>query len=160
MRVSNIQRVLRIRAARTSSRYASRNCLQAFRAKSRLLGRLFVVRLGWCGAADHSGAVVESPTEGTFTGADLLSPGNGNQFSTLTNGDVNFAGAFDTVILGSGTNSLEIDNISAVPEPATWAMMILGFMAVGLRHDQRNRLSDQGIIPSKPKFTRRINRSF
>src|SRR6266446_4645519 len=140
MRVSNIQRVLRIRAARTSSRYASCNCLQAFRAKSRLLGRLFV-RLGWCGAAEHSGAVVESPTEGTFTGADLLSPGNGNQFSTLTNGDVNFAGAFDTVILGSGTNSLEIDNISsAVPEPATWAMMILGLMAVGfMTYRRKNR---------------------
>ena len=70
--------------------------------------------------------------EGTFTGANLLPPGNGNQFSPLTNGYVNFAGAFDTVIFGSGTNSLEIDNISsAVPEPATWAMMVLGFMGVG-----------------------------
>ncbi len=82
----------------------------------------FVFKLGGVGGL----------TEGTFTGANLLSPGNGNQFSPLTNGYVNFAGAFDTVIFGSGSNSLEIDNISsAVPESTTWAMMILGFMGVG-----------------------------
>jgi hypothetical protein len=74
-----------------------------------------------------------STTEGSFTGADLLTPGNGDQFSPLTNGYVRFSGAFDTVILGTGdTNALEIDNISAaVPEPSTWAMMILGFLSVG-----------------------------
>jgi hypothetical protein len=82
----------------------------------------FVFRLGGIGGS----------IEGSFTGANLLSPGNGDQFSPLTNGYVNFAGAFDTVILSSSTNALEIDNISsAVPEPATWAMMILGFMGVG-----------------------------
>jgi hypothetical protein len=72
-------------------------------------------------------------TEGSFTGAQLLSPGNGDQFSPLTNGYVNFTGAFDTVILGTGdTNALEIDNISsAVPEASTWAMMIFGFLGVG-----------------------------
>jgi hypothetical protein len=70
--------------------------------------------------------------EGTFTGANLLSPGNGDQFSPLTNGYVRFSGAFDSVILRSSENSLEIDNISsAVPEPATWAMMVLGFFGVG-----------------------------
>jgi hypothetical protein len=81
-------------------------------------------------------------TEGTFTGANLLSPGNGNQFSPLTNGYVNFAGAFDTVIFGSGSNSLEIDNISsAVPESTTWAMMILGFMGVGFMAYRRKGVS-------------------
>jgi len=92
----------------------------------------FVFKLGGVGGL----------TEGTFTGANLLSPGNGNQFSPLTNGYVNFAGAFDTVIFGSGSNSLEIDNISsAVPEPATWAMMILGFMGVGFMAYRRKGMS-------------------
>ena len=82
----------------------------------------FVFKLGGVGGT----------TEGLFTGADLLSPGDGNQISSLTNGYVNFAGAFDTVILTSSTNALEIDNISsAVPEASTWAMMILGFLGVG-----------------------------
>lgn len=40
------------------------------------------------------------------------------------------------VILGSSGNSFEVDNAAAqfqaaVPEPATWAMMIMGFTAVG-----------------------------
>ena len=92
----------------------------------------FVFKLGGVGGL----------TEGTFTGANLLSPGNGNQFSPLTNGYVNFAGAFDTVIFGSGSNSLEIDNISsAVPEPATWSMMILGFLGVGFMAYRRKGMS-------------------
>ena len=74
-------------------------------------------------------------TQGSFTGAQLLNPGNGDQFDPLTNGYVNFAGAFDTVILGSGQNALELDNISSitspVPEASTWAMMIFGFLGVG-----------------------------
>lgn len=85
----------------------------------------FVFKLGGVGGT----------TEGSFTGADLLSPGDGNQISPLTNGYVNFAGAFDTVILTSSTNALEIDNISSavssVPEASTWAMMVLGFLGVG-----------------------------
>ncbi len=36
------------------------------------------------------------------------------------------------VTFSSGQNSFEFDNIAAgVPEPATWALMILGFGAVG-----------------------------
>ena len=47
-----------------------------------------------------------------------------------------FGGAtVNQVILSSSGNSFELDNlagsIGAVPEPATWAMMIMGFGAVG-----------------------------
>ncbi|MBR0697805.1 PEP-CTERM sorting domain-containing protein [Bradyrhizobium lablabi] len=33
--------------------------------------------------------------------------------------------------MSSSSNSFEITNISAVPEPTTWAMMILGFLGLG-----------------------------
>jgi hypothetical protein len=61
---------------------------------------------------------------------------NGNQNSPNSNRYINFTGlVFDSVQLGSpGSNSFEFDNVSsvaAVPEPTTWAMMILGFMGVG-----------------------------
>ncbi len=47
-----------------------------------------------------------------------------------------FGGAVvNQVILRSSSNSFEVDNfagsIAAVPEPTTWAMMIMGFGAVG-----------------------------
>ena len=39
----------------------------------------------------------------------------------------------NTIVLSSTQNSFEVDNFdaAAVPEPATWAIMILGFGAVG-----------------------------
>ena len=58
---------------------------------------------------------------------DQGAPGS-NQYMTFTNL------IFDRVVLGSiGQNSFEFDNVTvaAVPEPATWAMMILGFLGVG-----------------------------
>jgi hypothetical protein len=71
---------------------------------------------------------------------------NGDQFnqSTLsTNAYIKFTGlSFDKVILSSSGNSFEFDNIhvGGVPEPSTWAMLILGFASVGFlayrRRDQ------------------------
>ncbi len=43
-------------------------------------------------------------------------------------------GTFQSVVLTSTTAALELDNVAyvaAVPEPSTWAMMILGFFGVG-----------------------------
>ncbi|WP_309644374.1 PEPxxWA-CTERM sorting domain-containing protein [Phenylobacterium sp.] len=55
-----------------------------------------------------------------------------------TNGLFNVSGTageqFTSVTFSSSSNSFEVDNLaslSAVPEPATWGMMILGFGAVG-----------------------------
>ena len=45
-----------------------------------------------------------------------------------------FGGAnVNRIVLSSGANSFEVDNfaVAAVPEPATWAMMIIGFGAAG-----------------------------
>ena len=61
----------------------------------------------------------------------------GDQGAPASNQYVTFSDLiFDRVVLGSiGQNSFEFDNVNsvvaAVPEPATWAMMILGFLGVG-----------------------------
>jgi hypothetical protein len=59
---------------------------------------------------------------------------NGDQGSALTNAYVTFTDlSFDRVVLFSSQNSFELDNVSVggVPEPSTWAMMILGFFGIG-----------------------------
>jgi fibronectin-binding autotransporter adhesin len=69
----------------------------------------------------------------------LLFP-TGNQADFGSNGYIQFTGLdpFTSVTFSSPVqNAFEVDNISAgfiapgVPEPSTWAMMILGFMGVG-----------------------------
>lgn len=74
-------------------------------------------------------------------GGDVLLTGSqvapllptGCQNSALCNGYVTFTSdsAFSSVTLSSSSNSFELTNISAVPEPSTWAMMILGFLGLG-----------------------------
>lgn len=68
---------------------------------------------------------------------DLTFP-SGNQISGETNGVVRFNAGTGPSIVGaqfqSTGNSFEFDNLAntaAVPEPATWAMMLLGFGAMG-----------------------------
>lgn len=76
----------------------------------------------------------------SFTGQDLINIGtaNGDQGSPRTNGRLTFFANPGVLITGlqlsSSQNSLETDNygiIAAVPEPGTWAMMLLGFGAIG-----------------------------
>ncbi len=83
-----------------------------------------------------------------FTGSDFAAPANGDQFSGVTNRwvTVNFAGdlaqGVQGVRLRSGTEALELDNIkltAAVPEPATWAMMLVGFGGVGFAMRRKTR---------------------
>jgi PEP-CTERM motif-containing protein len=77
-----------------------------------------------------------------FTGTDIaaLIPGfaDGNQTSPTSNPIVTFFLTGDDQIavnfnMLSEINAFEIDNIAVnpVPEPATWAMMLLGFGAIG-----------------------------
>ena len=93
----------------------------------------------------YSGAtLIES-----FTGTDLTipDPANGDQASGNTNRRYFFTfGAADNVnrvVFNTTTPAFEFDDIAAavsgVPEPSTWAMMILGFGLVGfmLRNGRR-----------------------
>jgi hypothetical protein len=78
------------------------------------------------------------------TGKDVITPGtssfpnlaNGDQVADGTNGVFEVSATagetFDGIVLTSSQNSFEIDNLAiAVPEPATWAMMIMGLGAIG-----------------------------
>lgn len=71
-------------------------------------------------------------------GSNFVNPANGNQFDANTNGLFRVWGdageVFSGITLASSSNSFEIDNLAikgAVPEPATWAMMIGGLALVG-----------------------------
>jgi len=76
-------------------------------------------------------------SDGTsFTGTDIAADtgllATGCQNLTDCNRYFTFTGANLTgFTLSSSSNSFEITNISAVPEPGTWTMMILGFFGVG-----------------------------
>ena len=70
---------------------------------------------------------------GNFANAangDQLSPGTNGRFTVFSDDPGEY---FTGIKLESRTNSFEIDNlaIAGVPEPATWAMMIVGFGAAG-----------------------------
>lgn len=71
-------------------------------------------------------------------GSNFINPANGNQAAAATNGRFTVSGTageiFTGVTFSSTGNSFEVDNLavrSAVPEPATWAMMMIGFGAIG-----------------------------
>jgi hypothetical protein len=83
-------------------------------------------------------------------GANFTNPANGNQVSPGTNGLFTIwstAGErFNGITLSSGENSYEIDNLAIggfVPEPASWALMILGFGGVGATIRRRRNLLAQ-----------------
>jgi hypothetical protein len=76
----------------------------------------------------------------TFTGTDVFNPANGNQTDPNLNPLVRFniTGSDSSSLTGlrltSTSNAFETDNYTvnaAVPEPSTWAMMLLGFGAIG-----------------------------
>ncbi len=73
---------------------------------------------------------------GSFMGADIPpAPADGSQGNALNNRRVNFDFGGSTaasVTFTSGSKAFEVDNIAgAVPEPATWAMLITGMGMVG-----------------------------
>lgn len=76
---------------------------------------------------------------------------SGDQISGETNGVVRFSTGAGPAIVGarfaSGGISFEFDNLAstvAVPEPATWGMMLLGFGALGTMLRRRRR--DTGAL--------------
>lgn len=76
----------------------------------------------------------------SFGGNDIRDPADGNQTDPNTNRLVTFVltGADVSALTGlrllSNNNAFEIDNltIDPVPEPSSWALMLLGFAGVGL----------------------------
>jgi hypothetical protein len=95
----------------------------------------------------------------TVKGSDLTAPiaASGNQLGPNSNAYITFSNLlFDEVILSSSGNSFEFSNVAAAaPEPATWAMMILGF--IGLSPQQQAVASSRlGQISSDQDFSRLV----
>lgn len=81
---------------------------------------------------------------GAWVSQNTISQSNGNQQSGETNGrlTLTFDKPIDSVVLGSNSNSFEISEIAGgVPEPASWALMILGVGGAGaaLRGQRRRQ---------------------
>ncbi len=86
----------------------------------------------------------------TYQGGQIindLSFPSGNQISGETNGRITYTATAGELItgatFGSTSNSFEFDNIAtrnAVPEPATWAMLILGFGVIGTTMRRRRNV--------------------
>lgn len=70
----------------------------------------------------------------TYTGSDVLNPANGYQGASGS-AYVNFFASgplITSAVFTSTAAAFEVDSITAgVPEPATWAMMVLGFVVLG-----------------------------
>lgn len=84
----------------------------------------------------------------TLTGADLKAmygaEDNGSHGSPLANQLVTISGlgSFTSATFSSSTNSFEFSlGSTAIPEPSTWAMMGLGFAALGYAAFRRNSKS-------------------
>ena len=81
----------------------------------------------------------------TITGG-MFPPANGDQSAAATNRNVSFD--FDRSLgitrvgFSSGQLAFELDNlsISAVPEPTTWAMLLVGFGMVGAAARRRSNV--------------------
>ena len=91
------------------------------------------------------------PTNIDFSSVTL----NGMEFAIASTGDVEFRSLLDQAVSPGGNNTLSVNGTSggaasysgtlsfaqmaAVPEPATWAMMLLGFGAVGFSMRRRQK---------------------
>ena len=111
---------------------------------SQAMGRITSVGYDW-GSIDRFNFIK------AYSGDSLVStiygsafpPATGATGSAATNRFVtlNYAASSNVtkLVFGSDTNSFELDNVSvaAVPEPATWAMLVVGFGLVGAAKRRR-----------------------
>ena len=81
----------------------------------------------------------------SFTGGDVPpAPANGSQGNALNNRRVNFdfGGAkVSSVQFSSAQNAFELDTVAgSVPEPAAWALFLVGFGMIGVSVRRRNAM--------------------
>jgi hypothetical protein len=83
-------------------------------------------------------------------GTSLTSNPGGSHTDPNDNQRFNFTftgGTVDDVVFYSGANSLEIDNIAAaVPEPGTWAMMMVGLGLIGFMLRNNRKPKNQAVM--------------
>jgi hypothetical protein len=97
--------------------------------------------------APQSAFLFATPTPGfinfAFPGPQGLQPGQSSLFIFLDTNATNFAqtASVDVATFGTFQSSNEISTFgpAAVPEPATWAMMLIGFLGLGLAFKQSRR---------------------
>lgn len=126
--------------ATSGSSYDTTTYLSAPRGSATLTGSTLYnfVSLYW-GSIDSYNTLElldGSTVVGTITGADVSAFANGNQQSSVTNRRVTIQNdlAFNSLRFSSTQPAFEADNIQflgSVPEPATWAMSLIGFGALG-----------------------------
>jgi len=95
-----------------------------------------------------------SSVSASFGATNLLSLTNPGATAGYTNYEFNaFATGSSTALSFSfrddpGFIFLDSVSIAAVPEPSTWAMMLIGFGAVGFAMRRRNRLATADLQPA------------
>lgn len=103
---------------------------------------------GWV-IADNLGFDSPSHVDFLFNGVSILTTGNPvpNQpwtqysFSANATGHDTFTVSFSDDITYVGLDSFSVSNsVSAVPEPSTWVMIILGFAGIGFLSSRRGKL--------------------
>lgn len=80
----------------------------------------------------------------TFSGTQIIGALGTGPFNSMVNGRVSYdtgtGSQITSAVFSSTQQAFEIDDIAAaVPEPATWAMMILGFGLIGSQLRSRKR---------------------
>lgn len=94
------------------------------------------------GGKPHNLIVGSNPDQNN--GFDNFNPYiNGTGTFTLTAAGVTANSIISNVHFLFGTNSYDVDATPSVPEPATWAMMIIGFAGVGFLAYRRRT----GVLP-------------
>lgn len=77
------------------------------------------------------------------------------QFCNWTSAGISFAGVARSIDFGGTANQTGYDNITfgsafagGVPEPATWALLVMGFGAMGAAMRRRRRPSAKAALPA------------
>jgi len=90
-------------------------------------------------------ATLLNPANGLFTGSPLASATFNAIGTSQSSNAVNVPGLFSETVrydltFGAGAGAFnDTVNIAAVPEPATWAMMLLGFAGIGVATRRRRK---------------------